>query len=241
MSAATDWINQQEASEKHYAIFTDSKSLIDALQSNKWKDSHEWIRVVKKNLSEMEKKLTICWVPSHCAVYGNEKADQLAEEGTKQNQKEAPVTFGIVKAKIRSVKWEITHKRAKETFEERRRPLAKEQEWPARVRRVYSRIRSGHAKELRAYRKKIKMEDSDTCIFCELDEPETIEHLICRCSHLEARRLALGGEFKMGTMTSDPEKCRKLLASRIKQLNLKEEVENNESGGSPSGCVGPQA
>jgi hypothetical protein len=45
----------------------------------------------------------------------------------------------------------------------------------------------------------------------------------------------------MGTTTSDPEKCRKLLASRIKQLNLKEEVENNESGGSPSGCVGPQA
>lgn len=231
MNIAIDWINEQPLEEKKFAIFTDSKSLVESIQNDNWKDTHEWLRMIKAKLSAMQQNLTICWVPSHCNVFGNEKADLLAEKGTELSQKDAPTTFGIIKAKIKNIKWKIDHQRAKDTFQERRKPKSIENSWPAEVRRVYGRVRSGHAKELRHYRKRIGMDTDATCIFCELDEDETIEHLVCRCTQLEARRMALGGDFNVGTLTSDPEKCRKLLMSRIEKLNYRKEVED-EGGGS---------
>ena len=84
-----------------YAIFTDSLSLTSALKSNDWKDTHEWLRAIKVLLNNTKKKIIICWVPSHCNTFGNEKADQLAERGAKLTQTDIPVTFCIVKAKIK--------------------------------------------------------------------------------------------------------------------------------------------
>ena len=49
----------------------------------------------------------------------------------------------------------MRHERASKIFEERRRPRDVEKKWPMRVRSMFSRLRSGHATELKAYRKRI--------------------------------------------------------------------------------------
>ena len=40
------------------------------------KDKHKWLRYIKALLSSNTKNIAICWVPSHCQVFGNEKADE---------------------------------------------------------------------------------------------------------------------------------------------------------------------
>ena len=46
---ALRWISSQN-SQNSYAIYTDSKSMVQSLSSNDYKDTHEWIRVIKNML-----------------------------------------------------------------------------------------------------------------------------------------------------------------------------------------------
>ena len=49
----------------------------------------------------------------HYGVDGIEKADSLADKGTKLKQKDIPITHDIARAKIKKQKWQILHKRVK--------------------------------------------------------------------------------------------------------------------------------
>ena len=221
-------------------IFTDSESLVRALENNKTTEKHEWMGKIKEELGKMETKVNICWIPSHCDVAGNEKADQLAEEGTRKPQEEAPVTEGIMRAKIKNKKWIVKREDVAKTFGERRKPDEVEKTWPENVRRCYNKLRSGHAKELRSYRKKIEIEEIGTCTRCQLGEDETIEHVLCRCELLEARRISMGcTEITVEWLTKEAEICRKLLEGRFKQLRLPHEIPETSpkttEGGGKSG------
>jgi ribonuclease HI len=238
--AAYEWIASRDSKET-IAIFTDSQSMISALESNDWRNQHEWMRLLKKKISNSKRDITICWIPSHCGVYGNEKADRLAERGTKMNQSEAPVTFSVAKAKIRNKKWKIEHERAAEIFGERRKPRKIEKTWPSETRRTFARLRTNHAKELRHYRHRIGVDTAATCIFCEMDEDETIDHILCRCPQLEERRKRAWHEAVTVRMLADePEVCRHILENRIPKLKLGRRSPEEE-GGSPSDYTGQQA
>ena len=94
---------------------------------------------------------TLLWIPSHCDIPGNEQADELAKKGSMKNQENIPVTHSILKTKIKGKKWESTHERA--TFGEKRSPKMEiERTWPKKVRTLYSRLRTGHTTELKAYK-----------------------------------------------------------------------------------------
>ena len=204
-----------------YAIFTDSDSLISALKEADWKDTHEWLRVIKSELGSLNKEVTICWVPSHCGTDGYERADQLASEGARLNQDQAPVTNSILKAKIRNKKWEIKHERAKRIFTHHRGPPLSERLWPLSVRRKYRRLRTGHDKELRRYRCKIEMDKYDTCQQCDAKKPEGIEHVTCECPSLEYwRQYYSENPITPNMLVDDSEICRSLLAKKYKDLKI---------------------
>lgn len=115
-------------------------------------------------------------------------------------------------------------------FGERRETKKVEQSWPNRVRGLFARLRCGHAKELRSYRKRVDMDEEDTCESCDTGEVETIEHVVCRCPQLEVRRRRLwGDEFRMEMMAAEPDISRRLLAVRFRALSL-EETEHDEIG-----------
>ena len=98
------------------------------------------------------------------------------------------MTHKIVKAKIKSTKWDITHERASATYGERRKPRFEiERAWPRNVQTLFARIRTGHAKELRYYRYLIETEEDPLCERCGEDN-ETIEHVLCHCLALELER-----------------------------------------------------
>ena len=114
-------------------------------------------------------------------------------------------------------------------FGERRETKKVEQSWPIRVRGLFSRMRCEHAKKLRSYRKRVEMDEEDTCESCDTGEAETIEHVVCRCPQLETRRRRLWSEeFRMEMMTKEPDICRRLLAERFKALKMGETEHDDE-------------
>ena len=69
----------------HYFIFTDSLSAIEALRSMKPVKHTPYflgkIRRFSSALTDKNYRVTLAWVPSHCSIPGNEKADSLAKVG----------------------------------------------------------------------------------------------------------------------------------------------------------------
>ena len=72
-------------STDHYFIFTDSLSAVEALRSRRpVKHSPYFLGKIRGLLSALavrSYRITLVWIPSHCSIPGNERADSLAKEG----------------------------------------------------------------------------------------------------------------------------------------------------------------
>ena len=235
MLEAMKWIEQMEKTlpddqlQHKILICTDSRSLDNA----SWKDTNYWMKETRKVITRISSRVSLLWVPSHVDIPGNEKADELANEGAAKCQSGIPVTRDIIKARIKRRPWEVTHERALATYGKRRKPKFEiEKQWPKNVRVLFVRLRTGHAMELKWYRHFIGMEEEDVCEGCGV--PETIEHVLCHCwSTQAARRKHWGGTVGIDMMTSHPEICRRILSAVYGQLSLNEAAEN-------ALCAGPQ-
>jgi ribonuclease HI/exonuclease III len=213
MLEATRWVARYTDPATHCLILTDSKSLVDALKRDSWRDNHEWLSKIKTNIANITCKLTIMWIPAHCDTAGNERADFLAKEGSKLEQSATPVTFNIVKAKILGKKWEIKHQRAKEMYGDRRGPKRIiEKVWPRNVRSMFSRLRTDHCRQLQNFQcNTLHKAETALCPRCG-GEDDTIGHILCRCPTLEEKRQQIRiGEWKMGDMVKKPLECMELL------------------------------
>ena len=218
---ALEWLQEHH----HNALIcTDSLSLHSALEQNNHKDRDPWLKNIKKALFQLGTTVTLLWIPSHCDIPGNDKADELAKQGSEMNQEGVPVTHAIVKAKIKARTWPINHQRAQQTYKNSRKPKVKiEKKWPRGVRSLYARLRTGHAKELKSYRHRIGLEEDGICSECELKE-ETIDHVLCRCPANESDRRELWPDDHTTTtvnrLVTDPARCRELLERRFAGLSL---------------------
>ncbi|XP_055592582.1 uncharacterized protein LOC129744196 isoform X2 [Uranotaenia lowii] len=85
--AAIHWALDSIASRPvgHYYIVTDSLSSVDAIRSIRpGKHSPFFLEKIRDTLSALTRRrfpITFVWVPSHCSIVGNEKADSLAKVG----------------------------------------------------------------------------------------------------------------------------------------------------------------
>ena len=221
MLEATRWISVRDEQELHYVVLTDSKSLVDALKADNWRDNHEWLSKIKTNIDKIQAKLTILWIPSHCETDGNERADTLAKEGSKMDQSSTPVTYNIIKAKIKNKKWDIKHRRAREIYGERRGPRRKiERKWPRKARSMYARLRTDHCKELQNYQcNKLGKAETAACPKCG-GEDDTIRHILCKCPSMEEKRQQIRiGEWTVDALVDKPQDCMKLLRHRLPELD----------------------
>ena len=202
-------------------ICTDSMSVHKALANDDWKNAQDWTRKIKEKCHQLKTDTSILWIPSHCGCEGNEIADRLADEGTKLDQAEIPITHAIAQARVRKRKWEVKHDRAKETYGERKKPKMEiEKSWPRAVRTLYARLRSGHCKELKHYQYMIEVADDP---FCECGEVDTIHHVLCECPILDSiRRSKIGEPMRLSHLVTQPEECRTILAQRFKGLRTNE-------------------
>ena len=94
-----------------------------------------------------------------------------------------------------------------------------ERQWPKIVRNLFSRLRTGHALELRSYQNRFDPSKDPRCAECQQDV-ETIEHVLCICPAEAARRhqLRSDGKFSSKVLVSKPEICHQLLERQFQQL-----------------------
>ena len=85
----------------HNVVFlTDALSVLQALQSRKTTDLND----LSSTLTSLCRSHTVVlqWIPSHCNLLGNEAADSIAKEGTKQEQTDRSTSYNEVKTIIKA-------------------------------------------------------------------------------------------------------------------------------------------
>ena len=90
-----------------FVFLTDSKSVLDALACH---GEHE-LRVKLSKLIE-SRRVVLQWIPAHCGISGNEKADEqqlgrqqdeLAKRGANVQQENLPITIKQKKTIIKNM------------------------------------------------------------------------------------------------------------------------------------------
>ena len=78
---AVDWLLKHGKGTRA-TIFTDSLSVIQSLQSLSSFSQSSSLNELLVTIDTLETAPTFVWIPSHAGIYGNEKADKMAKQGT---------------------------------------------------------------------------------------------------------------------------------------------------------------
>jgi ribonuclease HI len=92
-------------------IFTDALSVVTALKRHRPTDLGDLIDQLE-GLTKSYQKVVIQWVPAHCDIEGNERADKLVKKGGALQQEDTGLTYDVVKSYIKchlSSKWKKDH------------------------------------------------------------------------------------------------------------------------------------
>ena len=134
-------------------FLVDSMAAIQALQSET-----EESRTTKGQLEQLatEAKVAIQWIPSHCDIPGNEKADALAKQGSQMPQ--PPLTYQEAK---RTTKQEWRHKWLEKNcgYEAHKDPMHSLNRWQQKT---LFRLRTGHSR-LNSHLHRLKIASSPLC------------------------------------------------------------------------------
>jgi ribonuclease HI len=86
-------------------IFVDSQSVLQCIQNCKFHESGTltFIDNTLINLHRRNVTVKFQWVPSHVGIYGNEMADNLANEGSEMTQQSIDIKFTTAKINIDKV------------------------------------------------------------------------------------------------------------------------------------------
>ena len=101
LEEAADILSSPKSHEQNVVFLTDAKSVLQKLLNAKNKDQSK----LKKNLHQLTttaKRVCLQWVPGHCNLFGNEKADHLAKNGSTLEQLEEGCTYEESKTHIKA-------------------------------------------------------------------------------------------------------------------------------------------
>jgi ribonuclease HI len=198
-------------------ICSDSKAALMALWSNCFKSRTVWSCLQVLQCLGALNKLVLVWVPGHCDVAGNERADELAKQGLiEELVLPLPVSQCLVKAKVGSYIVERGHTywrnvsgqtHAKKFLPRRdgRRSKYLLSLGRISVRRV-TRFLTGHCR-LNYLMNKMGLAQDCKCRFCGLKN-ETAEHILCDCPVLFRKRWSVWGKHQ--TTVSDMQDIKKI-------------------------------
>ena len=179
MEKAAIHIHQNLHAHHNIVFLTDALSVLQSLKKNKEKDTNSLARAIA-DLS-LNHTVTLQWVPSHCDLYGNEMADQLAKEGSNLPQEDRSTTYNeaktMIKTKIDS-NWKEKHTafNPKDPFYQLNR----------REQVLIFRLRTKHNRLKYHLFHKFKIGQNDQCP-CGTGA-QTTEHILQVCPLLDNRR-----------------------------------------------------
>ena len=177
-------------------IFSDSLSVLSVLDEQNYttKAIRDLSIQINSFLEEFNISLYLQWIPSHCGIPGNERADTLAKKGTTQNQPEKPISQSTAKQIIKSnsrIEWHnlwAQGDKGRVMFQYVPKPNRKD---PINFLKrkdqvVIFRLRTNHI-QLNAHLSRITKDHNPTCTLCGYKE-ETVHHFLFECPHLQDLR-----------------------------------------------------
>lgn len=165
---------------KKVVFLTDAKSVLQALKNHKNKE-HNSLKATLQQLGEAAKQIVMQWIPGHCNVAGNDRADMLAKEGSALEQLEDESTYEESKSHIKAAiqaQWKKSHPSYN--------PGDPILTLTRRHQTVIMRLRTGHNRLRQHMFKKFKIGDTDMCP-CGL-APQDSKHILQDCPQMDELR-----------------------------------------------------
>ena len=109
---AAKTLNSSSNLSNNTVILTDCKSVLESILTGGKND--DTLRELQKELTNLKEKtaLVLQWLPAHCGISGNEKADALSKRGSQLEQIEHKMNYReaktIIKANMKE-KWKEKH------------------------------------------------------------------------------------------------------------------------------------
>ncbi|KXJ74657.1 hypothetical protein RP20_CCG013170 [Aedes albopictus] len=130
-------------------VVTDSASALQAIESTT--NRHPFIQWIQRALEEGNKDVSFIWVPGHCGIQGNEKADTLANLGRHSRLLTPKSPADDVRLWIKNIVWDSWSQRwhrDRISFARKIKPTV--ERWPDLISRReqvnLSRLRTGHTR-----------------------------------------------------------------------------------------------
>ena len=194
LSAITAAVNQLQSigvKDKEIIILSDSRSAIQTLNNRLIKSNTALQCHRALNALGLNNTVKVMWVEAHCGIYGNEKADGLAKEGTKHNTYATGyIPQSYIKQHINKTvvemsehEWSMTNFRHTNlTLGPNTKTTRKDLQGLEKNRnkfRIAIQLITGHI-GLNDHLHKMTLVDSKTCPYCELED-ETTGHYLGTC------------------------------------------------------------
>ena len=190
ISTACEKLKEHKLINKNIYILSDSCSAINAL--NKRVINSATIFDCQGIIDELaaDNSITMCWVPGHCNVPGNEMADALARRGVEGNTHiKAYIPYSYTKNTINSKVYADSlytrnskqSKHMKQTIKHNTN-MTREIQKLNKNRKKYRlaiHLMTGHI-ALNLHLNKIGIVDSNLCSMCNLEE-ESVGHYLAKC------------------------------------------------------------
>lgn len=177
-----------EAGGPPVVVFSDSASVLSAIEGGK--SCHPWVQAIELEMERVT--ATLCWIPGHSNIRGNEEADRLAGLARELEIHLTAIPASDIvrwaREKLR-LAWEISW------FKERNLQFRqiKPNTLPGIDRenqaeqRTLTRLRIGHTRLTHAGMFSGQFNECDTC-----GVRKTVPHILLECRALEGHRIAAG-------------------------------------------------
>ena len=188
ISTACEKLKEHKLINKNIYILSDSCSAINALNKRVINSAtiFDCLGIIDELVAD--NSITMCWVPGHCNVPGNEMADALARRGVEGNAHiKAYIPYSYTKKTINSkvyadslYTWNSKQsKHMKQTIKHNTNMIREIQKLNKNRKKYRLAIMTGHI-ALNLHLNKIGIVDYNLCSMCNLEE-ESVGHYLAKC------------------------------------------------------------
>ena len=176
----------EASSERHFVICSDSLSVLKSLKSFDILNTEILPVLEKINILAQQKTIVFVWIPGHCGIDGNEKADGLAKQATRfEKHSVDPVPHSDLRYVITrgiAIQWNNYWSTLEKNKLREIMPNQAKRPDPAvfknrKVESIFTRLRIGHSPYTHGYL--LRGEPPPWCVGC--DRKITIKHILIEC------------------------------------------------------------